>query len=666
MAWVSGAASDHELVTDLSQARLAWAGKAPIRHAIVWTPTGYGGFSSPIVADDKVFFNQFRASGAATCDHRTDAPQEVIDGEKRRAIAADDEIFCFDARTGQLLWKVVFPDAAVNQPLKDKHCMYNQTGCYHDDKVYMMGFTWRLYCLDANIGKLIWQGDIGKAHQEAEKQKQQMIATRKKWNLRGGGNSFLAVADGVLFVNNYLGGTNGYDAKTGKLLWTVPGRPMRWVRQGKECVLCLDGRGALRCVQPRTGKELWGAAVGQMGWSKSFLLTGDYLLTQSGNWKQGTGTPAMWKLSVAGATKLWDKDIGYSHPAGGVHCGDGESFYIRWMWHAGAKMQKEDRSSTRIVAATGEVAAVSNKVPSGGWHGMQWLCDGRVLSSRDTCHGFGYLRMLSSADLKQMGGQYTSQGGSRYDVPMAYPYVDGRLFLRGMYRVYCYDLRARSTVSPRVGLAPLKVTFKALPWSTDPPGVHYEWDFGDGTTGSGATVEHTCGAAGEAAASVYQSRLTVVHSARRQECVGPAITAIETLRAAKPTRTIPGLRVEYYEEPFRSFPGLTTLKPTATFTADRLSAELGRRNDQFVLRFEGYLEAPRSGMYELALQCDDQGRLWLDGKLVTVRVGLEAGKHHLAFDYIQSRWGRSIRLARRAPGIERMEEVPASAFSREP
>jgi hypothetical protein len=440
---------------------------------------------------------------------------------------------------------------------------------------------------------------------------------------------------------------------------------MRWVHEGRERVLCLDGRGTLRCFRPRTGKELWQAAVGEMGWSKSFLLTGDCLLTQSGNWKEGTGQPAIWKLSPAGAAKLWQKDIEYNWPAGGVHCGDGRNFYVRWMWHDGKKVPSNSTPLTRIMAQTGEVAAVNN-VPSGGWHGMQWLCDGRVLSSRDTCHGFGYLRMLSAADLKPMGGEYISQGGSGYDVPMAYPYVDGRLFLRGMYRIYCYDLRARSTASPRVGLAPLKVTFKAVPWKTDPAGVRYEWDFGDGTTGSGAAAEHTYRVADEAAASVYQSGLSVVHPNGREEYPGPAITAVGTLPAAKTARTVPGLRVKYYEEPFRSFPELTTLKPAATFTAERLSAELGKRKEQFALRFEGYLEAPRAGMYELDLRCDDQGRLWLDGKLIMGMVGLEAGKHRLAVDYIQFRWGRSIRLAWRAPGIERTEEVPASAFSREP
>jgi hypothetical protein len=52
-----------------------------------------------------------------------------------------------------------------------------------------------------------------------------------------------------------------------------------------------------------------------------------------------------------------------------------------------------------------------------------------------------FLCQFDPAALEQRGDEYISQGSSGYDLPMTYPYVDGRLLLRGMYRIYGYDLR---------------------------------------------------------------------------------------------------------------------------------------------------------------------------------------------------------------------------------
>jgi len=56
---------------------------------------------------------------------------------------------------------------------------------------------------------------------------------------------------------------------------------------------------------------------------------------------------------------------------------------------------------------------------------------------------------------------------------------------------------AAFTISAQSGQAPLEVNFSAV-LSSDQDGiiVQYDWDFGDGTSGSGETVSHTFGAAG--------------------------------------------------------------------------------------------------------------------------------------------------------------------------
>ncbi|MEK6480262.1 PKD domain-containing protein [Catalinimonas sp. 4WD22] len=63
---------------------------------------------------------------------------------------------------------------------------------------------------------------------------------------------------------------------------------------------------------------------------------------------------------------------------------------------------------------------------------------------------------------------------------------------------------AQLTVDNEAGTAPLTVTFSGSSSSDDQGIVKYSWDFGDGTTGSGETVNHTYENAGE-----YTAKLTV-------------------------------------------------------------------------------------------------------------------------------------------------------------
>jgi PKD repeat protein len=61
------------------------------------------------------------------------------------------------------------------------------------------------------------------------------------------------------------------------------------------------------------------------------------------------------------------------------------------------------------------------------------------------------------------------------------------------------------TISPISGVAPLEVSFDAS-YSSDQDGtiVNYEWDFKDGSTGNGETVNHTFSSTGN-----YNVKLTV-------------------------------------------------------------------------------------------------------------------------------------------------------------
>jgi len=214
---------------------LIWYSEEVLRHGISWDCPGHGGFSSPIVADGKVFFNKYRGSGSVLTTQGADTQDPHV--------SADDEVICTDAATGRTLWKQVFAGKSINNLLRDNPCLHNNTGCYDKGRVYMLGFTWRVYCLDANAGKFIWESHLGEAHLDAERRKQQALEKKAITNLAGDDNKFLSCAGGVIFCNNLRGGIVAFDAETGETRWVAPGSlPTRWVHEGREYILAADGR----------------------------------------------------------------------------------------------------------------------------------------------------------------------------------------------------------------------------------------------------------------------------------------------------------------------------------------------------------------------------------------------------------------------------------------
>lgn len=88
---------------------------------------------------------------------------------------------------------------------------------------------------------------------------------------------------------------------------------------------------------------------------------------------------------------------------------------------------------------------------------------------------------------------------------------------------------ARITASPTSGAPPLTVHFDGEA-STDPDGVivRYAWDFGDGTIGTGKTIDHTYSAAG-----TYSVQLTVTDNA------GTTGTAKTSIVVGSPSAAVP-------------------------------------------------------------------------------------------------------------------------------
>lgn len=163
----------------------------------------------------------------------------------------DELIVCYDANTGAQIW-VHKDDARFTESIAGPGPRATPT--FHEGKLYVMGATGLLNCLDAATGRLIWSRDIVK----------DSGASLPTW----GFSSSPFVVDGVATV--FAGGPDGksvlgYDVETGEPAWQAgEGKSSYCSMQparldGVEQLLMATEQG-LAAFQPQGGEVLWNHA----------------------------------------------------------------------------------------------------------------------------------------------------------------------------------------------------------------------------------------------------------------------------------------------------------------------------------------------------------------------------------------------------------------------
>lgn len=157
-----------------------------------------------------------------------------------------EAVVCYELRTGKQLWahtdEARFRDEHGDGP--------RATPTIVDGRVYTLGGTGLLTCLDLSTGELIWQ--------------QQALENPKKNNLLWGMSGSPLVTDGLVVVSPG-GGENrsllAYDRKTGQLVWATGNDPAAYASPirtriaGQDQFLVFNGAG-LRSFS-HEGKPLW-------------------------------------------------------------------------------------------------------------------------------------------------------------------------------------------------------------------------------------------------------------------------------------------------------------------------------------------------------------------------------------------------------------------------
>lgn len=136
----------------------------------------------------------------------------------------------------------------------------------------------------------------------------------------------------------------------------------------------------------------------------------------------------------------------------------------------------------------------------------------------------------------------------------------------------------------------------------------------------------------------------------------------------------PGL-LYWYDEPTgvmnMQVANSTTFKVAGV--ADQIGLSIKKRNEKFVVRFEGNIKIEKEGMYEFQLASDDGSKMWLNGTELIDNDGdhgtiekagralLRKGLHHIKVVYFDSGGGNELKLTYTPPGGTKTD-IPAGSY----
>jgi hypothetical protein len=107
------------------------------------------------------------------------------------------------------------------------------------------------------------------------------------------------------------------------------------------------------------------------------------------------------------------------------------------------------------------------------------------------------------------------------------------------------------------------------------------------------------------------------------------------------------------------------LQPDKEGISDNFDLSQFENEKEFACIFEGYVIAPKDGMYNIYLNSDDGSRLTIDDKFVIDNdfdhamvekksaIGLAAGFHKIKVTYYQSGGGLGLRVSAEGQGLDK-------------
>jgi len=450
------------LLDDLSKAKLLWVSEHE--------GLGHGKTSS---RGGHMYGSGSKASGS--CDLIV-AGGLVIVGyfTPTNNVVADDVILALDAVTGKTRWKQVFAGKGYNRPA-GKHTQYGPCPTAADNKIFHLGSGGRIYCVDLATGKPLWVSELGAYVESYRAQAAKALADEDSGAVRLNPPIFtpLTVIGGVLLVP--ADRLYAYDTLTGKEVWRMDGatRTPSPVRiEGQEYAVCSGDDGAIRLVEPKSGKVLWTEKIGSIVGRPAFIV-GDgraYIPVQRDP-KTDKVSMCAYALNLSGARLLWESKETVSG-SDAMHGAYRDGVLYRDVPHPSGKTISGD---IRVVAFKGDDGTILTdfRAEQTGLWGRFHLWGDRLVVFGDDCHesighscpyqslaiGPGEWKLTGRPIAFRNPRQYTGVGG--YDsIWMRPAFADGLVFVRSVDKVtsrgaiLCWDVRARpSSTWLKFGLA---------------------------------------------------------------------------------------------------------------------------------------------------------------------------------------------------------------------
>lgn len=389
---------------------------------VLWrVPVGLG-YSGPAVSGGRVFLTDYLVeSGTST---NNPGGRDALNGKER--------VLCFDASTGNLIWKheyarpyeLSFPNGPRATPTVD------------GDHIYCLGAEGDLICFAADSGEVIWQKQL----------QQEYAAEAPIW-----GYAAHPLVHGDLLYT--LAGGEGsavvaLDKRTGKEIWKalttedIGYCPPVIYELGGQPRLIIWHSQSLNALDPQTGEVFWTYPLQpRYGMSIAAPQLNGNLLFASGIGE----TSAMLQLDENGKPQgsLWD-----GKPKIGVYSGSATALF-------------EDNAIYGSDCGSGAFIAVNPRDGSRYWESFQLTTGGERRASHGTSfvvqYSGGYLVFtetgdLVSAKLSPAGFEETGRmhvlepTGSWSDRPVVWShpaFADQCMFARNDQELVCVSLKAK-------------------------------------------------------------------------------------------------------------------------------------------------------------------------------------------------------------------------------
>ncbi|GEM_PF-2621094 len=141
-----------------------------------------------------------------------------------------------------------------------------------------------------------------------------------------------------------------------------------------------------------------------------------------------------------------------------------------------------------------------------------------------------------------------------------------------------------------------------------------------------------------------------------------------------PANTVAGLKRSYYEGKWEFLPDFGKLTPLSKETANIIEIAGNKKQENFGLLFEGFINVPADGIYTFYTNSDDGSRLLIGNKIIVDNdgghamqersgtVGLLAGKHQIRIEFCQGVGGKGLEVSWSGPGVNK-QIIPAEVLS---